>query len=148
MDLREKYNDFFVKCFNLILKREKEMLSMIDKRLSITEIHVIEYIVEAGKNNTSKQVSKLLRVSPGTLTTAVNTLCKKGYVRREKDGADKRVIRLFLTEKGEKAHAVHIAFHKRMVDSFLSAASEEEAVSLIAALEKLKDFLGEYHAKI
>ncbi|PWM72387.1 MAG: MarR family transcriptional regulator [Bacillota bacterium] len=147
MDLHDKYNDFFVKCFNLILKREKEMLLEIDKSLSGTEIHVIESIAAAEENNTSKRVAELLRVSPGTLTTSIGTLCKKGYVLREQDAADKRVVRLFLTEKGKNAHKIHMAFHKRMIECLLKDLSEKEANSLISALEKLKDFLGDYNAK-
>ncbi len=147
MELHEKYNDFFVRCFNLILKRENEMLGQIDRSLSVTEIHVIESIAKAGGNNTSKEVAKLLRVSPGTLTTAIDTLCKKGYVAREKDGEDKRIIRLFLTEKGKSAHAVHMEFHKNMIDCILKDLSGSEAETLIVALEKLKNFLGEYHVE-
>lgn len=144
MDVREKYNDFFVKCFNLILKREKEMLVSIDKTLSMTEIHVIEAVFSAGGDNTPKRVAQTLRVSPGTLTASVNTLAAKGYLRKEKDGSDKRVIRLFLTEKGARANAVHMRFHERMVDSFLENVNEAEAESLISALEKLKNFLGDF----
>ena len=146
MDLQQKYNAFFVECFNLILKREKEMLLEIDKSLSSTEIHVIENIA-AAENNTSKRVAELLRVSPGTLTTSIGTLCKKGYVLRKQDAADKRVVRLFLTENGKKAHEIHMAFHKRMIESFLTEINDDEAQSLIVALEKLKDFLGDYNAK-
>ena len=69
MDVREKYNDFFVKCFNLILKREKEMLVSIDKTLSMTEIHVIEAVFSAGGDNTPKRVAQTLRVSPMLIST-------------------------------------------------------------------------------
>ena len=53
-----------------------------------------------------------------------------------------------LTEKGARANAVHMRFHERMVDSFLENVEESEAKSLISALEKLKDFLGDFDAKI
>lgn len=144
MDLHQKYNDFFVKCFNLILKREQEMIKNIDNSLSVTEIHVIEAVAKAGENNTAKRVAELLRVSPGTLTASATTLCEKGYLTRTKDCGDKRVCRLSLTNKGRDANAVHLRFHEKMIESLLKDIDENEAEALISALEKLKNFLGDF----
>ncbi len=38
--------------------------------------------------------------TPGTVTTVVDTLVRDGLVRRERDVADRRVVRLFVTERG------------------------------------------------
>jgi DNA-binding MarR family transcriptional regulator len=38
--------------------------------------------------------------TPGTVTTVVDTLVRDGLVRRERDYADRRVVRLFVTERG------------------------------------------------
>ena len=40
-------------------------------------------------------------ITPATLTGVVSTLEKAGYVRRERDEADRRVVWLLLTEAGE-----------------------------------------------
>ena len=121
------------------------MLRGIDKALSLTEIHVIEAIFNAKENNTSKNVAETLRVSPGTLTTSVNTLCHKGYVIKEKDPEDKRLSRLSLTEKGIRANEVHARFHEAMIDSILKNSDEKEAEVLVSALEKIQGFLGDFN---
>lgn len=41
--------------------------------------------------------------SPGTLTAVVNTLAREGYVKRRPDATDRRVIRLYVTDKGRAA---------------------------------------------
>jgi DNA-binding MarR family transcriptional regulator len=41
--------------------------------------------------------------SPGTLTAVVNTLARQGYVERRPDASDRRVIRLYVTDKGRAA---------------------------------------------
>jgi DNA-binding MarR family transcriptional regulator len=41
--------------------------------------------------------------SPGTLTAVVNTLTRQGYVKRRPDPSDRRVIRLYVTDKGRAA---------------------------------------------
>src|SRR6202012_3543450 len=38
--------------------------------------------------------------TPGTVTTVVDTLVRDGLVRRERDYQDRRVVRLFVTERG------------------------------------------------
>jgi DNA-binding MarR family transcriptional regulator len=40
--------------------------------------------------------------SPGTLTSVVNTLVREGYVERRSDAVDRRVVRLFVTDKGRR----------------------------------------------
>ncbi len=40
--------------------------------------------------------------SPGTLTSVVNTLVREGYVERRSDAGDRRVVRLFVTDKGRR----------------------------------------------
>ena len=41
--------------------------------------------------------------TPGTVTSVVDTLVRDGYVERRRDGEDRRVVRLFLTEEGRRA---------------------------------------------
>lgn len=40
--------------------------------------------------------------SPGTLTSVVNTLVREGYVERRGDAGDRRLVRLFVTDKGRR----------------------------------------------
>jgi DNA-binding MarR family transcriptional regulator len=40
--------------------------------------------------------------TPGTLTSVVDTLVREGYVERRRDVGDRRVVRLFVTEKGRR----------------------------------------------
>lgn len=143
--MNERYNKFFVKCFNLILKKEEAMLKQIDANLSMTEIHVIEAVYNAGADNSSKNVAHALGISLGTLTTSVKTLIEKGYLEKQKDKNDKRVSRLFLTEKGKQANESHLGFHAAMIRELLDGLDEERAAILLDALEKLSKFLGEFN---
>ena len=48
--------------------------------------------------------------SPGTLTSVVNTLVREGYVERRSDAGDRRVVRLFVTDKGRQLCEDYFAF--------------------------------------
>jgi hypothetical protein len=46
----------------------------------------------------------------GTLTSVVNTLVREGYVERRSDAGDRRVVRLFVTDKGRQVCEDYFAF--------------------------------------
>ena len=64
-------------------------------------------------------VAKLMNVTTGTLTKAMDGLTDKGYVVRERSKQDKRVVWVCLTEKGKAAYLHHEEFHHRMIDHII-----------------------------
>ena len=88
-------------------------------------------------------VAKAMSVTVGTLTTAINSLVKKGYVSRVRSADDKRVVLLSLSEKGVIAYKKHAAFHKRMVQTIMEGLDGEELEVLASALEKLRRYFKE-----
>ena len=90
-------NKVLVQLFNDILHiEEKSMNNTEFKNLSITEIHTIEAIGMEG-NRTMGEIAHDLRITLGTLTTAINKLIKKGYVERKRIEQDRRVVLVSLT---------------------------------------------------
>ena len=75
-----------------------------------------------------------------SLTAAVNTLVRKGYLERGGEPGDRRVIRVRLTEKGEAANRLHAQFHARMVDSAASRLEAGELEALLRSLSRLDQF--------
>lgn len=106
-------------------------------------MHVIEAVCHAnekGSQNRSADIAQALSISAGTLTTAVTLLEKKDCLFREKDAHDKRIVRLYPTEKGHRANALHQEFHRQMVANVMEALSEEEIDILIKGLISLESF--------
>jgi DNA-binding MarR family transcriptional regulator len=66
--------------------------------ISINDMHIIEAIgVDEPKR--SGTVAKLMSITLGTLTKAIDGLTRKGYVNRIRSEEDKRVVKLSLTDK-------------------------------------------------
>ncbi len=133
-------NDLFVEVFNDILQIEEKALKEegLDN-LSVKEVHALEAIAEV-ENPTMSIVAKKLRVTVGTLTTAVNTLVKKGYVQRVDCKDDRRVVNLQLTQEGKEAYDVHREFHNVFVNYTIEALSDEEKRTLASTLQKMHTF--------
>jgi DNA-binding MarR family transcriptional regulator len=99
-------------------------------------MHVIQAI-GIGEPKNMSTIAKELSVTVGTLTIAMNSLVKKGYVNRERGVEDRRVVYISLSEKGRKAYAHHEHFHHEMIDEILKDLTPEETKELVKALTKL-----------
>ena len=86
------------------------------------------------------ELAKKMGLTAGTVKTSVNGLVKKMYVVREKSEKDRRVVYVFLTEKGKEAFVHHASFHKRMMEEVLKQVEEEELPVLEKMLEGLLTF--------
>ena len=143
----EAMNRFLVEVFNEILKTEEQALAASRPDLSLREFHLIEEVcraVDEGRDNRATAIAAAQRVTAGTLTTAVSLLEKKGYLERRRDDPDRRAVRIYPTEKGRQADAVHTDFHKEMVEGVLAVLSEEESQMLLRALSSITRF---FHQK-
>ena len=70
-------------------------------RISPAGLGVLRVLM-AGDGLKSSDVAARGGSSPGTLTSVVNTLVREGYVERRSDEGDRRVVRLFVTDKGRQ----------------------------------------------
>ena len=133
-------NKLLVQLFNDILQIEKNAMNNTEfKDLSITEIHTIEAIGKEG-NRTMGEIANDLRITVGTLTTAINRLIKKGYVERKRIEEDRRVVVVYLTESGKKVFDEHTLFHKEMIDEVAKNFEDYELKVLTKALSKVGEF--------
>ena len=133
-------NGILVELFNDILVVEAKSLQKKGLNdLSITEIHTIEAIgIE--KSKSMSEIAENLKITVGTLTTAINRLLKKEYVRRNRDDQDRRIVLVELTEKGKEAYKIHDEFHKEMVEEMIEDLKVEEDKVLLNSLINLKKF--------
>ncbi|MBE7012312.1 MAG: MarR family transcriptional regulator [Ruminococcaceae bacterium] len=143
---REMINGFFVTAFNRILAWEDQSLRSIGKKdISVREMHIIEAVsMLEGKNmNTMANIAKVLSVSPGSLTTAVNALVAKEYLVRWRSETDRRVVLVSPTEKGVEVNERHKQFHNEMVEFVMQNVTEDELDVVLATLKRLTEFFME-----
>lgn len=140
----EVLHDILVRLFQEILDIEsKALITSEFKDISVNDMHIIEAIGEREPKNMSS-VAKIMSVTVGTLTIAINSLVKKGYVHRERSEEDRRVVLISLTEKGKKANAHHMKFHDGMIQAVLKDLNEEQQEVLVKALMNLRTFFDSY----
>jgi DNA-binding MarR family transcriptional regulator len=140
----DTFHAVLTRLFNEIMSiEEKAIITEEFKDISNNDMHIIEAIGLVEPKNMST-VAKQLSITVGTLTTAINNLVKKGYVHRVRSEADRRVVLISLTEKGERAYRHHEKFHQEMIEATLKGLNGEETEVLVRALTNLKDFFESY----
>ena len=140
MSNHQTVNEILVRLFANVLDIEEKCLKTGEfSDLSINEMHVIDNI-GINRERTMSDTARDLRITSGTLTTAVDNLIKKGYVVRERSVEDRRVVKIRLTEKGTAAYFAHENFHKDLVLSALQKLNKEEEEFLIKVLSNIDVF--------
>ena len=153
VDNREVINDVLVNLFNEILRLEEEaIITDKYKDISNNDMHIIEAVGLGGGNMSSiaaklkiTVVAKRLNITVGSLTTSMNSLVKKGYVKRERSEKDRRVVFIQLTNKGRMAYHHHAEFHRQMTEAVIAELNENETEVLVKALDGLRKFFRQYH---
>ena len=129
MDTYKTLNEVLVNLFRDVITEEFQDITNND-------MHIIEAIGMNEPKNMST-IAREISVTVGTLTIAMNSLVKKGYVLRERGKEDRRVVYISLTERGRAAYVHHARFHKAMIDSISDELTSEEMELLIKTLTKL-----------
>lgn len=143
MTTDETLNELLVRLFKNIMEIEGHCLVNDQfKDITYNDFHVIEAIGLKEPKSMST-VAKLMDVTTGTLTKAMDGLTDKGYVIRERSKQDKRVVWVYLTEKGKAAYAHHEEFHRKMIANVKGQLTDQELPILIYSLAKLVDYFQE-----
>lgn len=133
-------NDALVNLFRDVMGLEQKALIFQEYQdITNNDMHVIQAI-GLGEPKNMSTIAKALSVTVGTLTIAMNSLVKKGYVNRERGKEDRRVVYISLSEKGRCVYCRHEQFHRQMIEALLADLTQEETESLVNALAKLKNW--------
>lgn len=149
MDAYKSINDVLVNLFKDIWDLERDAIITGEfKDITNNDMHIIEAVGlrESAQSNGKKmsEIARQLKITVGSLTTSMNSLVKKGYVVRERSEEDRRVVYIYLTEKGERAYHHHAEFHRKMVETVVARLSEEEVPVLTKCLDSLCEFFRSY----
>ena len=144
VDSYNTISDLLVNLFNEIMDiEEKAIITKEFQDITNNDMHIIEAIGLSGEN-TMSAVAKKLNITAGSLTTSVNALVNKKYVKRQRSKEDRRVVFLDLTEKGKRAYEHHREYHRQMTEAVLARLNDEEVSVLTKALKDLSDFFRGY----
>ncbi|QGR18671.1 MarR family winged helix-turn-helix transcriptional regulator [Stygiolobus azoricus] len=109
-------------------KKLKKLLQIEAEKLGLTytEVQVLHYLTEGEKNVTS--LAKLVDVNKSTMVEVLDKLDRMGYIIRERDAEDRRVVRVRITESGEKILEQVRARYRDLINSLLEKVKDNDKV--------------------
>ncbi len=85
------------------LLRSEERKRYAALGLQPVHVQVLEYLAECNRfSNTPIAVTEYLGLTKGTVSQTLQVLVRKGYIEKQPDKDDGRVVRLMLLEKGQQ----------------------------------------------
>lgn len=118
----------------MVRTREDELRQFSISRMQSAVMFIVKAIEGPA---TPAEISRWLFREPHTVSGLLNRMEKQGLVRRVKDLERKNLIRVTLTEKGEKAY--HQSRELKVIHEILSCLSPKERDNLRTYLERLRN---------
>lgn len=84
-----------------------------------------------------KDLAKELGVTLSNVTGIVDRLIKSGYVKRQDDPKDRRIVRIMLTKKGEEISKNIYQQKQHCINKIFSKLSQNDRQTIIKIMEKL-----------
>jgi DNA-binding MarR family transcriptional regulator len=102
--------------------------------LTTAQLRVM-FLMRQDPGVTAGELACRLSVTPPTISGIVDRLVRMDLVRREDDAADRRLVRNFLTDKGEAACSRLARGGDAFTRRIMTEMSDEDLQSLITGLE-------------
>jgi MarR family transcriptional regulator, organic hydroperoxide resistance regulator len=87
------------------------------------------------------RLAEVLHLDPGTLSATLRRLEERGLVRRERDGADSRRVRIVLTDSGHALDVPTPRTVEAVVERLLECTPSDEMASTARVLERFAELL-------
>lgn len=86
-------------------------------------------------------LARKLLVGRSNVTMLMPQLEKQGFIRREGDAKDKRVLRLYLTEKGEATLMQALKAYTALIDRVMASSSPAQCDAMGEQMRKISEML-------
>lgn len=131
----------FHKLFKIIdFKKEYQKKS---SGLNYLQLHALEKIYEE-KSMKTLEISKVMSISPSTLIGVLDELENQGFIARQRQQEDKRVVLVTATLAGEAVVKKHFDEDKLFLENLLKKLDDEEKKNIKSLLGKMTDEIVEF----
>lgn len=130
-----------VRTADLLVKRIADLIQPFD--LTPSSGLVLGILADLGEPLPPNKIAERLIISRASVTSLIDSLERRGYVRRVPHSTDRRMLLIELTDAGSQvAHDFRLLVHKNQKE-WLSVFSEQEQAQLIDTLHRIQTVLTE-----
>ncbi|WP_213272434.1 MarR family transcriptional regulator [Hyphomonas sp.] len=109
--------------------------------LTVAQFSLLHHCMRLGDGWTPARLAAAFQVTRGTMTSTLQKLEAKGFIRIEPDTEDARSKRVFLTAAGRSAREASLGALMPDIAPLLGVLTPAEVTGVLPALEKLRAWL-------
>ncbi|HHY12595.1 MAG TPA: MarR family transcriptional regulator [Firmicutes bacterium] len=114
----------------------REIAQAVEGNMSMSQFLVLRFIAQSGPARVS-QIAQKMQVTSSAVTFLTDKLVDKELIGRKRDKTDRRVVLVFVTEKGASLLEELEASRRAAAERLLSNLSDVELSSIVTILDKL-----------
>ena len=137
------YNMFFLllQTSDVIYRILEERIDVEDEDITLAQLRLLLVLSRHDRPLTSAELSRYTFRKSQTITTTLSQLKKNSYVEMIGDQKDKRMVRVRITETGEKLLKKHIQWLSPAMLGMVSCFSKDDLLNFDEQLMKLRYWL-------
>jgi len=142
----ERLDEFIRRYEEVYLCSSRVVRSMISEQAMQGLTHEQFYLLRILKmkgTSTPSDLAESCYVNRSAITSMMNRLVAKGYVRRFRDEKDRRIVLLEITEEGNAIYSLVLRNVHKFVESIINQFSEREIEEFLRIYEKIAQILSE-----
>lgn len=139
-EFAQALSDKLSSIYRNVTRLEENALKEGDIHLTISEMNLISFVSRYEDGVSISEIAGGMCVTRPSATVAVGKLEKKGYLQKETDENDGRVIKVKLTPEGKRVHILHKRCQRNVIAKLGNEFSQEQRDILLRAVDKLSDY--------
>jgi DNA-binding MarR family transcriptional regulator len=137
-----EFADKLNEIFPVIMKEFTRRMSkeFVKSKITLPQFLILHFLFQEGASKMT-DLARFVRVSTAAMTGIVDRLLKSGYVSREYNLQDRRIVKVKLTAKGIELSKKVNQERRRMMISIFSKISERDRSDYLRILTQIKEIL-------
>lgn len=123
------------KHFEIIGKEFKKSNVCSNNECSLRDIKIFEFLLTGKK--TMSELADHMNLTKGSMTTAIDSLIEKKYVKREDDKNDRRKVYIILLKKGENIAKIIFEKHIDVAKKICNILNDSQRKQFFKILSKI-----------
>ena len=122
----------------LIFSAGRLIREQVGATITVPYLHLatLRYVAE-NKQPLMREIAQYLHIAAPSATSLINALVKSGQIKRIADHSDRRIVRLEITAKGQKALDDGMRQKQESLQKLIKGLGDHEREQLKNILEKL-----------
>jgi len=113
------------------------------EKMNTMELYLFLYVALNGPKKMS-ELANVLKTAKSNITTLVDNLEGKGYLKRERSFSDRRAVIIKLTEEGEKLYRKLLDSFQSLVEKVIAKVPQKDLEEISEGFFKMVSLFTEY----